>query len=223
MGAALTNIDSIDGVSLPAGFGGGLIGNVMRPPLNATWTQVNFLGASTSSADSGNAALRTVYLNDLWGGGSGQPVRGLKQARIGSVGTSYTLTAAIMPLFPIASTPECGIFITDGTKLIAFANGSTSGNNINEVKTYATVNSAPSNLVSSNSTFGCNGFVWYRIQSDTVHRTYSVSVDGFNYIARFVETIAGSTMVNTETGMGFYVAPVSTSGTGCTLASWLQT
>jgi|HubBroStandDraft_3_1064219.scaffolds.fasta_scaffold02192_4 hypothetical protein len=45
MGAALTNIDSIDGVALPAGFGGGLIipGSLVRPPSIAGggWSIVN--------------------------------------------------------------------------------------------------------------------------------------------------------------------------------------
>jgi hypothetical protein len=38
MGAALTNIDSIDGVAVPAGFGGGLVlpGALARPPLIAS-------------------------------------------------------------------------------------------------------------------------------------------------------------------------------------------
>lgn len=201
---------------------GGIVGNVTAPPLFASWTQVNWIG-STSGANSGGQGLPTVYLFDAWGGGTGQPIRGLSLARIGAVGASYTLTAAILPLFPIASTPECGIYVSDGTKLIAFANGSTSGNNINEVKTYATVSSSPSNLTSSNSTFGCNAFVWYQIKSDTVHRTYSVSVDGYNFLPRLVETIAASTLINTETVMGCYVAPVSTAGTGITIASWLQT
>lgn len=202
---------------------GGVVGNITTPPVLSSWTQLNFLGGSTTSANSGNSVLPTVFLRDIWGGGTGQPIRGLQLARVGSVGTSYTLTVAFTPLLPIASTPECGIFVSDGTKLIVFANGSTSGNNINEVKTYASVTATPSNLDSTSSTFGENGFIWYQIQSDTVHRVYSISNDSFNFITRFTETISGSTLVNTESEMGFYVAPVNTNGTGITIASWLQT
>jgi hypothetical protein len=212
-----------NGIPIYAQVGTGVVGNVVIPPVNASWSQVNFLTASTTSANSGSIGLPTVFLNDIYGGGSGQPVRGLSIARTGSVGTSYTLSAAIIPLLPIASTPEVGIFISDGTKLITFANGSTSGNNINEVKTYATVSASPSNLYSANSTFGENGYIWYQIKSDTTHRTYSVSTDGYNYLARYTETISGSTLVNTETVFGFYTAPVNTSGAGITLASWNAT
>jgi hypothetical protein len=203
------------------GASGGYNGNVTRPPLLAAWTQVNW-GADTSAANSGTTSLPSVFLTDTTGASNN--IRGLKLARIGSVGAAYTVTAAFAPLFPISSTPECGILITDGTKFITQANGSISGQNIEEVKTYATAASAPSNLVSTDSTFGLNGFIWYQIKSDLTHRTYSVSVDGVNFLARYIETIAGSTMVNTETGMGFYVASTGAAASSAvSLFSWLQT
>jgi hypothetical protein len=206
----------------------GLVGNIYNPPLFSAWTQVEWI-SSTSGFNSGNVTLPTVFLQDLYGGGTGQPIRGLQLSRPANpdggtaINTPYTLTTAITPLLPFASTPECGLFISDGTKFIAFANGSTAGNNILEIKTYATYSSAPSNLLSQDSTFGENGFIWYQIKSDTVHRTYNISNDGWNYLTRYTETISGSTLANTEAYFGFYVAPVNTNGTGVTLASWNAT
>lgn len=199
----------------------GYTGNVTTPPLFANWTQIHW-GSGTTANDSGTTALPSVFLSDATGSG-GTNVRALQLPRTGAVGTAYTLTAAIMPLFPIASTPECGIYVSDGTKVITQANGSISGQNIEEVKKYATVSSAPSNLVSTNSTFGLNGFIWMQIKSDTVNRTYSVSTDGINFLPRETETVAGSTLINTESVVGFYVSLNGSTSSAVSLVSWRMT
>jgi hypothetical protein len=160
------------------------------------------------------------------GGGA---VRGLHVARTGAVGSAYTLSADLCFLFPqngnSANVAEAGMFVSDGTKLITHTMGliGASGTVINEQKTFATPNTAPANLQSQNAGFATQGLFRMRITSDTVHRNYEFSWDGVNYQTRLTELIATSTLVNTETVVGFYVALNGTPVCAVTLAGWDET
>ena len=226
-----------NGLPSYANVSAGLVGTVTQPPLAASWTHVNF-GGGTAVIDSGNGFLPTVYLSDFTTGTTGQ-IHGLKLARPGSVGTAYTVTAAFLPTVDQKNNSECGIFVTDGTKFVTMTYGFNNGGNIEEVKPFATAGSTPgTNIASATWNLAQNAFTWFRIQSDTTHRMYSYSVDGFNFHPTTVtcantgtagfpggcqETISTSSINNTETAAGIYVDPENSAGCGMTLASWTFT
>jgi hypothetical protein len=205
-------------------------GQLNAPPVLSNWTQVNW-GSGTSAANSGTSNVPSIYLADTYAGSSGQPVRALTIPRVGSVGSSYTLTAAFMPLYvpgdiSTSLAPEVGIFVSNGTALIMLANGQFNADNVIGVKKFTNFNTGAGNILGEESSgFGLNGLMCYRIVSNLTTRSYQYSIDLVNWLTVATDTISGSILPNTETVMGFATLTQSATGApvGISLLSWLQT
>lgn len=201
----------------------GDIGPVIAPPVAASWsTHVNFgAGSNTTIIDTGPAQSPAVYLSDFLSGG-GEVVRCVFVNRPGSVGTPYTLTAAIhVVLFP-TNNAAAGIAVTNGTQIISYQLVFVSGGVDIQVVNYNSATSFNANAYSAGWNIGQNGRFWLRVQVDASFRTFSYSSDGRNFIpgASFFQSVNTSFINNNETQAGLCVSPIGSTGAGVTDESW---
>lgn len=190
-------------------------GKKVTPPVLGDFTWTN-QGSATTVTTNGGIYLSTPNEAD-----------NNRFLRLAYPSAPFTRTLCCIPHVPIgtAGYPNCGIVITDGTKVISLGVGwrqdATAGpNNVRgsffEVIRWSTV-----------STFNAESFVypgsyfapiWLRFNDNNTDRLYQVSYDGTNFTEVFSET---RTNYFTPTHIGFYVNSAGGSiYTGITVLGW---
>jgi hypothetical protein len=204
-----------------SGYTPGDEGVFYAPTPAANWTHINW-GAGTSLINTGRQGIPTVFLSDYTTGGAEIIFGAIDKVQTIAASAKYTLTCAFRPLLVpdnvAGHNSTSGIMITDGTKFITFHYvyvQSAMHMQVQEFSDANHTNGAP--LYDQNFNFGINSRVWLQIQDDTVHRKFSFSVDGVNFIPPILSHASGTYL--TEVGQGIMVSPINSVGAGITLES----
>lgn len=185
----------------------------MTQPVDGDFAWVNQGGATVSATKGGIFLLA--------------PTSGTDNLRVriqSAPATPYTVTAAILPLFPFQDFYAAGlVFRESGTgELANFAIASNSSVSTTSMSLFVGKYNSPTSFSATytNVDWKNYGVLWLRIADDGANRICSVSNDGQNFLQ--IHTV-GRTDFLTADQIGFYMQVVNTTYTGgVLLLSWLE-
>lgn len=197
----------------PSGGGGGGSGD--------PWLSITNPGSGgsppTFSWRNQGGATETVGANSrylLAPAGSGNNVRGRE---IACPSTPYSISIGIVPV-TFYNYNTCGLYVTDGTKLVCLALTTPSNGYLN-VDEYASVSSFGANLVNPQCMPITPTFL--KVVDDGTNLTWKYSPDGSNWVQ--IYQASRTAYLSSPTDVGFFAESNSSSyPCGILLVSWAQ-
>lgn len=187
-----------DGVSLAIDTGTdwvhyGPIQPMLRPPDDALFSWYNQGSASVSTSKGG------VQLSCP--AASGLSIHGRKR----SLTAPYKVSMQFLPFLADASSPFCGIAITDGTKMIGIHLVNTSHIHYVEVVKITNSTTYSSSPYAQKASDMGSRVDWFQVEDDNTNIYFRYSCNGKVWITAFQET--RTTWMASPTGPMFYVCP----------------
>jgi hypothetical protein len=187
---------------------GGQMWNITPPPALGTFTAVNSAVGATNSDG-------TISLN--------VPKNGSTSARLlyttSGFSAPYTFTVLMQTNWMKTSTSACGIGLYDtvSTKFVTHALSNSDTNPQIELAQYTNPTTFSADYFTAHITD--RPYLWFQIKDDGTTRFYSVSEDGFNYIALF--NTGNTNFVTPNSFIIFGDTVDNTFNHSCTVKSWV--